>query len=89
MAMFNPPHPGRLVLHKFIRDEDGNELNSVANVAKQLGCHRNTLNQLITGKTAVSIEMALALEKNKAGSAEMWLTMQMNYDLFALRQAAA
>jgi plasmid maintenance system antidote protein VapI len=29
--------------------------------------------------------MALALEKAGAGSAEFWLSMQANYDLFQLR----
>lgn len=89
MTMFNPSHPGQMIKHRFIKDEDGNEIDSVANVAVKLGCHRSTLNRVISGKASVSPEMALALEENGGGSAEHWLIMQANYDLFNLRQASA
>jgi addiction module HigA family antidote len=89
LPMYNPPHPGLLVKDRFIEDEDGNQLGSVALVADMLGCHRSTLNNLINGKRAISPAMALALEKANGGSAEHWLAMQAAYDLFSLRQAEA
>ena len=89
MAMHNPPHPGRLVMHQLIRDEDGNEINSVASVAEKLNCHRSTLNRIINCEASITPEMALALENIGAGSAEHWLTMQANYDLFRLRNSSA
>ena len=89
MPMFNPPHPGRIIRHRFIRDEDGNPIDSVANFADKLNCHRSTLNRLINCEASITPEMALALEKNGGGSAEQWLTMQANYDLFQLRQNSA
>ena len=46
-----------------IEDEDGQKIGSVASVAEQLGCHRNTLNRVINGSASVTPEMALALEK--------------------------
>ena len=88
MAMFNPPHPGRLIYIQFIKDEDGNAIDSVANVAACLGVHRSTLNRVLSQKTALSPEMAIALEKIGGGSAEYWLGMQTDYDLFQLRSAA-
>lgn len=30
MEMFNPPHPGGLLKNQLIRDENGNELDSIA-----------------------------------------------------------
>ncbi|MGV2930832.1 HigA family addiction module antitoxin [Vreelandella venusta] len=51
----------------------------------KLGCHRNTLNRVINGSASVTPKVALALEKLDAGSAEFWLSMQTNYDLFQLR----
>ncbi len=87
--MFQPCHPGELIKIRLIEDEDGNKIDSVANVAEKLGFHRNTLNRVINGSASVSPEMALALEGIGAGSAEMWLTMQNNYDLFKLRHQTA
>ncbi len=46
MSMHNPSHPGRLLEQRLIEDEDGQKLNSIAMMAEQLGCHRNTLIEL-------------------------------------------
>ena len=89
MAMFNPPHPGRLVMNLLIRDEGGNEIDSVANVADKLGFHRSTLNRIVKCETSITPEMALALESVGAGSAEHWLAMQTSFDLFRLRHSDA
>lgn len=89
MAMYSPSHPGRIIRQRLIEDEDGHKIGSVAVVAAQLGCHRNTLNRLINGSASVTAEMALALEQAGAGSAEFWMTLQTNYDLFQLRQNRA
>ncbi|MFV0477697.1 MAG: HigA family addiction module antitoxin [Parahaliea sp.] len=59
----------------------------MAILAKQLGCHRNTLNRAVNGSASVTPEMALALEQAGGGSAEFWLSMQANYDLFQLRHS--
>lgn len=87
MAMYNPSHPGRIIQQRLIEDEDGQRIDSVAMVAKRLGCHRNTLNRVINGSASVTPEMALMLEQAGAGSAEFWLSMQANYDLFQLRHS--
>jgi addiction module HigA family antidote len=86
MAMYNPSHPGRIIRQRLIEDEDGHRIGSVAVVAERLGCHRNTLNRVLNGSASITPEMALALESAGSGSAEFWLTMQANYDLFQLRQ---
>lgn len=87
MPMHNPVHPGRILRQRLLEDEDGQKINSVATVAEQLGCHRNTLNRVINGSASLTPEMGLALEMIGAGKAEFWLTMQVHYDLFQLRQA--
>lgn len=87
MTMYDPSHPGRIIRQRLIEDEDGHKIDSVAVVAERLGCHRNTLNRVINGSASVTPEMALALEHAGAGSAEFWLTMQANYDLFQLRHS--
>lgn len=85
MAMHSPSHPGRIIRQRLIEDEDGHKIGSVALVAERSDCHRNTLNRVINGSASVTPEMALALEQMGTGSAEFWLTMQANYDLFQLR----
>ncbi|TCO75557.1 HigA family addiction module antitoxin [Chromatocurvus halotolerans] len=87
MPMYNPSHPGQIIRQRLIEDEDGHKIDSVAAVAQRLGCHRNTLNRLINGSASVTPDMALVLEQAGAGSAEFWLSMQANYDLFQLRHS--
>lgn len=85
MSMYNPSHPGQSIRQRLIEDGDGHKIDSVAVVAERLGYHRNTLNRVINGSASVTPDMALALEKAGADSAEFWLSMQANYDLFQLR----
>lgn len=87
MSMYNPSHPGRIIRQRLIEDEDGHKIDSVTVVAERLECHRNTLNRVINGSASVTPEMALALEQTGVGSAEFWLSMQANYDLFQLRSS--
>jgi len=81
MAMKNPVHPGELVKANL----DELEL-SVAEAASGLGVTRQQLYNVISGKSAVTPEMAIRFEKAFGGSAGMWLRMQAAYDLARLRQ---
>jgi addiction module HigA family antidote len=54
--------------------------------AKILGVTRQTLNNLINGKSGISADMALRLDKAFGGSAETWLRLQMAYDLAQARK---
>jgi antitoxin HigA-1 len=77
MRMKNPPHPGRHVKIDCLEP-----LNlSVTKGAEVLGVSRLTLSNLVNGKNGVSPEMAIRLSKAFGGSAEVWLRMQMAYDL--------
>jgi addiction module HigA family antidote len=78
--MKNPSHPGRLI------KADLEELGlSIAEAAEGLGVTRQQLYRVINGTSAVSPEMAVRLEKAIGSTADMWLRMQMNYDLAQLR----
>ncbi len=77
MGMKNPPHPGR---HVKIDCLDALGL-SVTRGAQLLGVSRLTLSNLVNGKNGVSPEMAIRLSKAFGGSAEVWLRMQMAYEL--------
>lgn len=81
MAMKNPPHPGEL-----LRDNVDELGLSVAEAAKGLGVTRQQLYNVINGKSAITPEMAVRLEKALGGTADLWLRMQVNYDLAQVRQ---
>jgi addiction module HigA family antidote len=78
MAMHNPLHPGEFIdgVYLKLHGITGREL------AQKLDVSASTLNRVLTGKSGVSLEMALPLAKCLERSPESWLTMQMNYDLW-------
>lgn len=81
MAMKSPVHPG--VLAKDNIDALG---MTVTEAAKGLGVTRQQLHNVLTGRSAVSPEMALRFEKAFGGTADTWLRMQLNYDLAVARK---
>jgi addiction module HigA family antidote len=85
MPMKNPPHPGAVV-----REEVLQPLGlSLTKAAKILGVRRATLSDLANGKTALSAEMALRLEKAFGVSMDLLLRMQAGYDAAQARRRAA
>jgi antitoxin HigA-1 len=81
MPMKNPPHPGELISENLI------DLGmSVADAAAGLRVTRQQLYNVINRKSRITPEMALRLEKAFGGSADLWLRMQVNYDLAQVRR---
>lgn len=80
MAMRNPPHPGRLLR----ADIDALGL-SVAEAAGGLGVSRQQLYNVLNGKSGLTPEMAVRLERGVGSTAETWLTLQAAYDLSQAR----
>ncbi|MCH7520256.1 MAG: HigA family addiction module antidote protein [Candidatus Marinimicrobia bacterium] len=78
MKMHNPPHPGEFIREVYLQPFS----ISTRSVAKKLKVSPSTFNRLINGETNVSPEMALRLSKTLGRSAESWLAMQGNYDLW-------
>jgi addiction module HigA family antidote len=79
-----PSPPG-----EFIREEIVNELGlSIARAAELLGVRRATLSALLNGKSALSPEMALRLEKAFGVSMDTLLRMQAWHDSYSMRQRA-
>ena len=80
MAMKNPPHPGEMI------GDALRELGvSISAAARSLGVTRQQIHNVIAGRSVISPEMALRLEKGLGSSAETWLRMQLNYDLAQVR----
>jgi addiction module HigA family antidote len=78
--MHNPAHPGE-VLREYLPDGV-----LIGEVAKRLGVTRQALSAMLNGRAGVSASMALRLEGALGTSAEMWLNMQTNHDLWHARK---
>ena len=81
MAMKNPPHPGR-----GLKDDIDALGLTVAETAEALGVTRQQLYNVISGRSGITPEMALRLEKGVGGTADAWLGVQSAYDLAQLRR---
>ena len=82
MPMKNPPHPGLTVRHDCLEPLG----LTVTEAAKVLGVSRQTLNNLLNGRSGISPEMALRLAKAFGSTAETWLGVQLDYDLAQVRR---
>jgi len=73
-----PTHPGEL-----FRDIVLAELKlSVSEAARQLGVSRQTLHAIMSGRSAVTAEMALRFGRFCGNGPGLWLRMQQAFDLW-------
>ena len=82
MTMKNPPHPGRSIRSACLEPLG----LSVTQGAEVLGVTRQTLNNVVNGKSGISPEMAIRLSKAFGSTPETWLRMQLAYDLAKARK---
>ncbi|MDO9050194.1 MAG: HigA family addiction module antitoxin [Methylotenera sp.] len=76
--MHNPPHPSE-TLKEDVLPALG---LTVTEAAEQLGIARVTLSRMINGHAAISADMAIRLSQWLGGTAEIWLLLQLQYDLW-------
>ncbi|MBO4352700.1 MAG: HigA family addiction module antidote protein [Eggerthellaceae bacterium] len=73
-----PPHPG-----EFLREDYLPECGlTVAAFADRLGVSRQTANELVREKRAISPNMALRLARLFGTTPQYWLNLQRNVDLW-------
>lgn len=82
MEMFNPAHPGTILLEEWITPLGF----SIAKFALRIGTSRKNLSEIVNCKTGISPEMALRLSKALGTSAQFWLDLQTQYDLWKASQ---
>ena len=73
-----PTHPGEVLREEFMPDYG----LTVASLAKRLGVSRQSVNEVVRERRAVSTEMAMRLSRLFGTSAEYWLNLQRNVDLW-------
>ena len=83
MPMKEPAHPGRIVRSACLEPLG----LSISEGAKILGVSRQALNNVISGRSGISPEMAIRLTKAFGSTEETWLRMQLAYDLAAARKS--
>ena len=80
--MFNPPHPASI-----LREDVLPALGlTVTEAARQLGVSRVALSRVLNERAGISVDLARRIEAwlgpENGGSAETWLRMQIDYDLW-------
>ena len=78
-----PTHPGAMLREDFIPDYG----LTVAGLAEALGVSRQSVNELLRERRAVSPEMALRLARLFGNSPEFWLNAQRAVDLWVAAQS--
>lgn len=73
-----PFHPGIIIKEEYLDELD----MSQKELSDRMGVPYARVNELIHGKRGVTIETALMLSKIFGTTAEMWLNMQRQYDLW-------
>ncbi len=84
MPMHNPPHPGELVKYECLEPLG----LSVDRAAQGLGVTSQELSDLINEKSGISVGMAIRLSIAFGSTPEVWLGMQMDYDLWHAKERA-
>lgn len=83
--MLNPVHPGIILREEVLKANDLRQ----DEVAKRLQVTQANLNRVLTGKAALSTEMALKFEHAFGISADLMVRVQASYNLAQARQQSA
>lgn len=83
LLQHNPPHPGGMIERTYI--EPFKEITA-AEIARNLGVSKSAFSRLLAGKSDLTPEMAVRLSAVLGRTAESWLLIQDNYDLWKARQ---
>jgi len=84
MAMYNPPHPGRIVRMECIEALG----LTITEAALHLGVTQQAIINLANEKAGISPDIAARLERQGWSTADTWLRMQSAYDQAQARKQA-
>jgi len=76
--LIRPTHPGEMLREDFMPDFG----LSVSGLARAIGVSRQSINELVRGRRALSPEMALRLARLFGNRPEFWLNAQRAVDLW-------
>ena len=83
-----PAHPGALIKETIdgLKEETGHNYTQ-SEIAKGLGVTRKTLSGILNEHQGISSEMCVRLSEAFGTSAEFWLNVQRNFDLWHAERA--
>lgn len=82
LRMHNPPHPGE-ILKQLCLEPLGLTITAAA---EGLGVSRKTLSAILNARGNLTPEMAVRLSMAFGTSAESWLNLQTQYDLWQVKR---
>lgn len=82
LQMNNPPHPGEILRELYIEPLG----ITVTLFAIKIGVRRATASDLINCKSSITTKMSIKLAKAFNTTPELWLGLQMQYDLWQEEQ---
>ena len=80
-----PLHPGVVLAEIYMKEMGLNQ----STMAKLCECSHRKINEIVNAKRAISPSFAIVLESKIGTTAEMWVRMQAEYDLWEARQKVA
>ena len=80
-----PLHPGKVLKEVYMSEMSLNQTS----LAKLCECSPRKINEIVNGKRGISPSFAITLESVLGTTAEMWVRMQAEHDLWEARQKAA
>ncbi|MBE0427976.1 MAG: HigA family addiction module antidote protein [Nitrospirae bacterium] len=84
--MFNlkrePTHPGDILKCEFMEPLGITQTQ----LAKELGTTFRTINEIVNHKRGISAEMAVRLARYFGTTEELWLNLQIQYDLYRVKE---
>ena len=80
-----PTHPGEVLKKEFLEPMG----LSQTKLAKELNTTFRTINEIMNEKRNISTEMAIKLSRYFGTSAEVWLNLQNQHDLYRIRTKKA
>jgi len=81
----SPLHPGIVLSEVYMKEMNLNQTT----LAKRCGCSPRKINEIVNGKRGISPSFAITLESKIGTSAEMWVRMQADHDLWKARLKVA
>ncbi|HVZ47490.1 MAG TPA: HigA family addiction module antitoxin [Gemmatimonadaceae bacterium] len=81
----SPTHPGEMLLEEFLRPLGVTQVE----FAERIGVSFPRLSQIIHGKRAITPDTALRLEQALGMDAQVWLNLQVAWDLYHARRSPA
>lgn len=79
LALRRPPtHPGEVLLEEFLKPANLTQVEA----ARRMDIPLNRLNEVVRGRRSVTADTALRLSRLLDTSAELWLGLQTDWDLW-------